>query len=245
MGGVVMGEFGQEAGAGLLRLAWRHRDTLTGLRSPAYAHRLTPAPRPWWPGPLARTGVLVLVRVARRTAGAAHLPDWSRQAAAPGQAPGGLGPSPGVEAGHVVGRPPAQRDRHRRVAAVRSTVSGVDDLLGRPEETPTRLVNGFPHFRLVSRLVPQYRPNSWMTRACPGLTGVRPASISAPQSSMSTVSKTRPSDAAPVRWDAPTATATPTRIPTMLSSSIRTPGRNHEGCSVTGWLAPSRSRSGT
>src|SRR5260370_41897356 len=108
MGGVVMGEFGQEAGAGLLRLAWRHRDTLTGLRSPAYAHRLTPAPRPWWPGPLARTGVLVLVRVARRTAGAAHLPDVSSQAAPLGQGAAEPELDLRVGAAHGAAGPPAQ-----------------------------------------------------------------------------------------------------------------------------------------
>ena len=119
------------------------------------------------------------------------------------------------------------------------TLSWVDSWLRILVETTSRLVNGFTHFRPASRIVPQYRPNNWMTRACPGLTGVRPASISPPQSTRSTVSATMPSDAAPVRWDALTPTAIPTRITTMPSSNICTPGRNHAGSSVTGCLAPS------
>ena len=56
------------------------------------------------------------------------------------------------------------------------TLAWADSWLRIRVETAIRRVNGFTHCRPDSRIVPRYLPNSWMTRARPGVTGVRPAS---------------------------------------------------------------------
>src|SRR5215469_5104231 len=66
------------------------------------------------PGRLAGAGVHA-VRVARRTAGAAHLPDVSRQAAGLAQRAAEQELDLGVGAAQVVAGPPGQRVVHSRV----------------------------------------------------------------------------------------------------------------------------------
>jgi hypothetical protein len=69
------------------------------------------------PGALARVGVCAIIRVARWTAGAAHLPDVSGQAAGVGQGPAEQELDLGVGAAQFVAGPPGQRVVHGRVEA--------------------------------------------------------------------------------------------------------------------------------
>jgi len=63
----------QAAGAAVLRLAWRHRDTLTVLpRYPRPRYPRPGYPRPWCPGPRGTIGQMSMTTSSRTTWNASY-----------------------------------------------------------------------------------------------------------------------------------------------------------------------------
>ena len=104
-------------------------------------------------------------------------------------------------------------------------------------DTLIRRVNGFTHCSPGSRIVPRYLPNSWITRAWPGTTGVRPAS--APVATISTITPAQiravlvPSVCLPEY----TSTATAASTATMPDTRTLTPRVDGDARSAIGTWA--------
>src|ERR1035438_3707916 len=92
--------------------------------------------------------------------------------------------------------------------------------------------NGFTHCRPAERMVPRYRPNSWITRASPAMTGVRPWKPSSAAMSSRTPTTTRIILAGP--WTRPLviSSATATSTAATLATRTRTPDTDRASYSV-------------
>src|ERR1700678_1213985 len=100
-------------------------------------------------------------------------------------------------------------------------------------DTRRRRVNGFTHCSPGVRMVPRYRPNSWITRASPVWTGVRPWKQSS--DAMKIRMATTLSTTARVPWPCSMISTTPTITPTIPSPRIGKPGTDLAWYSLTGW----------
>ena len=100
-------------------------------------------------------------------------------------------------------------------------------------ETLMRRVNGLTHCSPVSRVVPRYLPNSWMTRASPGTTGVKPASSSMAAISTMTPAQIRAVAVPPACLPEYHSSAMAATTPTMPATRTLMPGVDQARCSAT------------